>query len=703
MRGKTNENYCLQRVFIMSNEKILKKGIKYYKEKKYWRALIIYLWVLIKDSQNLQAWVNLGGVLINKRKYKLVLKACEKAQNINDSEIIVKFFKAIALTELKRYQEALEEYNNIIEIEPDFLPAWQNKGYILRELERYGEAIEAYDEYLRIIPNTVDILYFRGLTKNKQKQYKKAIEDFDSVIAIKPDDIDARIDKAISYWKMEDNESALEAIDQALELDDMNVGALNVKGGILAGMKKYYEAEPYFEKITRINRKYAPAWYNKGIMLSQIGEHKLAYKAFKKASNLRPDNIESWINLGHSLAMMGKNKSAIKIYKKIRKLKPQYVPVLINFSASLSDLGKFNESLQIINLAISIDPTISQAWVNKGSALINLGKKNLGILAYEKAIELNPTDASHYRYLGKIQFEFGNYSKSLELIRRAIELDKDSSKAYRIKGKIDLYERRYAEAIKSFNEAKLLNAGNPVDLLWGIYSKFLKTEYSKKKDEIEYQENINAFIRELKQVLVILNNEPDFKDKKGMKAYVYYLLGVFYLKIKDYYSAVEKLKKCLKLDKKNTIFPYVRNLLLEIWEKLIRPSWWRWWWYFPLNNLLFKGIASLLVASIFTLLCIPPFFPELAKLISWDLEINWTIYYLLIVSLFVILLLPSVVSFKASGFQVELQSQVAPEVVLSPVILEEKIRAIEQLEKRDPESFEFDESEEKKLETLKLD
>ncbi len=47
------------------------------------------------------------------------------------------------LSELKRYEEAIEAYEKAIEINPQYTDAWYNKGFCLSELKRYEEAIEA--------------------------------------------------------------------------------------------------------------------------------------------------------------------------------------------------------------------------------------------------------------------------------------------------------------------------------------------------------------------------------------------------------------------------------------------------------------------------------------------------------------------------------------------------------------------------------
>jgi len=59
----------------------------------------------------------------------------------------------VALRALSRYTEALECYDEVLEINPQFALAWLNKGWALGALGRYTEALECYDEAIEIDPN----------------------------------------------------------------------------------------------------------------------------------------------------------------------------------------------------------------------------------------------------------------------------------------------------------------------------------------------------------------------------------------------------------------------------------------------------------------------------------------------------------------------------------------------------------------------
>jgi tetratricopeptide (TPR) repeat protein len=52
--------------------------------------------------------------------------------------------------ELKRYNDAINNYDKAIEIDPNRVWAWNNKGNALSRLERYEEAIQCYNRAIEI-------------------------------------------------------------------------------------------------------------------------------------------------------------------------------------------------------------------------------------------------------------------------------------------------------------------------------------------------------------------------------------------------------------------------------------------------------------------------------------------------------------------------------------------------------------------------
>ena len=68
--------------------------------------------------------------------------------------------------------KSLKEYDEILKINPRFVPAWLRKGEILRKLGKYEEALECYNKVLEIAPN-ITALYGKASVLYRLENLRK--------------------------------------------------------------------------------------------------------------------------------------------------------------------------------------------------------------------------------------------------------------------------------------------------------------------------------------------------------------------------------------------------------------------------------------------------------------------------------------------------------------------------------------------------
>jgi CheY-like chemotaxis protein len=92
-----------------------------------------------------------------------------------------------------KFQEALQSFDRVLEIEPDHAGAWNGRGICLKELGRYEEAIQCFNKVIAINPSDEEVYYNRGealekLGKNNGDLilFEEAIKSFDAVLNLNP-------------------------------------------------------------------------------------------------------------------------------------------------------------------------------------------------------------------------------------------------------------------------------------------------------------------------------------------------------------------------------------------------------------------------------------------------------------------------------------------------------------------------------------
>jgi hypothetical protein len=78
---------------------------------------------------------------------------------------VVYYNRGVVLQELGRHDEALQDYDRVLALQPDFYLAYLNKSVILYELKRKAQARFNYEQILKADPENIDALWNLGILK----------------------------------------------------------------------------------------------------------------------------------------------------------------------------------------------------------------------------------------------------------------------------------------------------------------------------------------------------------------------------------------------------------------------------------------------------------------------------------------------------------------------------------------------------------
>ena len=278
-------------------------------------------------------------------------RECKKTSNSEELAHCL-FGLGILNANKEKFNEALESYDEALEIKPEYQDAWVNRGSALSNLGKYEEALKSYDEALKIKPDSYQAWNNRGNSLFKMGKYKEAIKSFDEALKIKPDFHHARINRGATLSKLGKHEEAIKIYDEAIKLKSDDHLVWNNRGNSLSALSKHKEAIKSFDEALKIKPDFQDAWYNHGNTLSDLGKYKEAIKSYDEAIKLKPDDHQTWNNRGSALSDLRKHKEAIKSFDEAIKLKPDDHQAWYNKGTSLSNLKKYEEALNSFNEGI---------------------------------------------------------------------------------------------------------------------------------------------------------------------------------------------------------------------------------------------------------------------------------------------------------------------------------------------------------------
>jgi lipoprotein NlpI len=134
------------------------------------------------------------------------------------------FYKqAMSFLDQGKIDKSIEFFNNALNIDKDYVSAWNDKGVALMELGKYPEALKCFEEVIRIEPGDNMAWYNRGYVLLILEEFSESVNTFDLFLGryTKKDDFYkyGLYLKASGLYNLEKYDEALEAIKESLKKD----------------------------------------------------------------------------------------------------------------------------------------------------------------------------------------------------------------------------------------------------------------------------------------------------------------------------------------------------------------------------------------------------------------------------------------------------------------------------------------------------
>jgi tetratricopeptide (TPR) repeat protein len=270
--------------------------------------------------------------------------------------------RAIAFTNLKRYNEALIDINLAIAANPENPDNYFNKSLIYQGMNLADSQQVALDKCLALNGTHADAAYYKGLMAYEKQDYDKAIGYYTVAVDSRHDFVFAYNDRGSARRAKGDYAGAINDYLKAIEHDSTQAFIYNNLGTAYRFSKNYLAAINAYNKALLRDPKYLIAVLNRGATNFERNNLKAAQSDFESVLTADAKNSFAYNNLS-SVAI--KNKD----YKKARDLASR---------------------------AIELDPKNGPAFFNRGIARQMLREEDGCCADWNKAYELGVEGAKAY-------------------------------------------------------------------------------------------------------------------------------------------------------------------------------------------------------------------------------------------------------------------------------------------------------------------
>jgi len=158
---------------------------------------------------------------------------------------------------------------------------------------RYAAAIADYDMAIEINPNHVDAYFNRGQTYYRQRKYDLAVKDFTAAIARDPRRHDVYNSRGLAHRKLQQLDLAVEDFTRAIELNREHAFGYANRAMVYGELGQYADALTDAGKALQFRPDDARIYALRGAIHEALGEFEAAKADHRKALELQPSNIKS--------------------------------------------------------------------------------------------------------------------------------------------------------------------------------------------------------------------------------------------------------------------------------------------------------------------------------------------------------------------------------------------------------------------------
>jgi superkiller protein 3 len=183
------------------------------------------------------------------------------------AEVPTRFNLGIHFYQQKEILKAIQAYQKVIELDPNYIEAYNNLGIIYQEMGDLEKALEAYQNSININPGYEKAYNNRGIVLYLQGRDEEALESFQKALGLNPQNIESYINMGVLFKKKGQIGKAIESYQKALAINPShgethyNLGLLcEEMGNFDLAIQHYHNVVQLFSKthpdlISKVQRR----------------------------------------------------------------------------------------------------------------------------------------------------------------------------------------------------------------------------------------------------------------------------------------------------------------------------------------------------------------------------------------------------------------------------------------------------------------
>ncbi|WP_445248394.1 O-linked N-acetylglucosamine transferase family protein [Microcoleus sp. OTE_8_concoct_300] len=178
---------------LFTEAALLTHGHRYGEAEKKYKLILLY------ESNNAAAWMNLGIIYYQTERYQAAIDTLAKSLELDPSKSMVYYSLGLALEKASHYQQAIEAYRQTIDLNPKHIDAYNNLGNVLLKIGQIQESENIYRQAIQENPEDFGSYQNLGNLLMINSNWDEAIEFYLKALTLKPRDPDILNNLGLAY------------------------------------------------------------------------------------------------------------------------------------------------------------------------------------------------------------------------------------------------------------------------------------------------------------------------------------------------------------------------------------------------------------------------------------------------------------------------------------------------------------------------
>lgn len=305
----------------------------------------------------------IGLIACQRGAFDSALEFLYKAVRFCPDSYQFEFTLAQALNESGRPKEALEHYQKVEKLKPDFPDTYNNIGVIYRSLKDLENAKKYFEIALQKNPAFALAKVNQALILRDENNFDKAIELLNSALNDDDKEPEAWFQKGATLRMMGKYNDALTAMSTAVDLSPQTEKYWNGIGIIYENLGHNKEAIDAYNHAIAINPLYPDPFANRANIEVKNKDFFKAEDDFKRAVKLDPKFDSAFHNLGTLLMNMDRIEEALECFRKAFIINPNSAKTCFNLANIVRQSREYGDAIGLYFNTLRLDSTLEEAHV----------------------------------------------------------------------------------------------------------------------------------------------------------------------------------------------------------------------------------------------------------------------------------------------------------------------------------------------------